>query len=350
MRVGLFLSAQFPPDDSPAAGLQAITEQAILADELGFDSVWLGHHYLARSAFLQPLSLAAHLAGVTRRVRIGFGVLVAPLYNPIALAEELATLDVLSGGRIVAGLGAGYRKVECAAFGVDWEERGRLLRQYVPILRGLWRGESISARGAWGAVEGARLELRCVQEGGPPIWLGALAPAGIRRAAALDAPWIIGPEGNDADIAQRLTLYRAALEEHGHSPERVYPLTREAAVATTTEKAIASIRPHLEAQYSGYRSWDAAQAIDADEFVATHCLVGEPAAIVDRLHALERGLGITHVNLRLQFMGMPHAQALAGIRMFGEHVLPQLPQNGIPSGRQGILAPTAERPSETSPR
>lgn len=333
MKVGLFLSAQFAPGTSPAAGLETVTEQARLADELGFDSVWLGHHYLARSAFLQPLSLAAHLAAATERVRIGFGVLVAPLYNPVGLAEELATLDVLSGGRIVAGLGAGYRKIECAAFGVAWEERGRRLRQYVPILRALWRGEAVTASGTWGSVEDARIELRPVQENGPPIWLGALAEAGIRRAAAVDAPWIVGPEGDDADIAERLALYRAALEEHGHSLDRAYPLTREAAVAATTDEAIASIKPHLAAQYAGYRSWDAAQAIDVDDFVRTHCLVGDPDAVVARLLQLERELGITHVTMRMQFMGMPDAEALAAIRLFGEEVLPQLAAESIPAGR-----------------
>ena len=333
MKVGVFLSAQFPPGTSARVGLAAIEEQAVLADELGFDSIWLGHHYLARSEFLQPLSLAAHLAAITTRVRIGFGVLVAPLYNPIGLAEELATLDVLSGGRIVAGLGAGYRKVECSAFGVEWEERGRRLRQYVPILRDLWSGRSVTAAGTWGAVEDARIELQCVQEGGPPIWLGALAPAGIRRAAALDAPWIMGPEGSEADIVERLVSYRAMLEEHGYTVEREYPLTREAGIADTTEAAVAAVRPHLEAQYQGYRSWDAAQAIDVDDFVRTHCLVGEPALIVERLARLEEIAGITHVNIRLQYMGMPHEQALAGIRMFGDQVLPYLAVPGMPTGR-----------------
>lgn len=328
MKVGLFLSAQFPPGSSATEGLRQITEQAVLADELGFDSIWLGHHYLARSEFLQPIPLAGYLAARTARVRIGFGVLVAPLANPIGLAEELATLDVLSGGRIVAGLGAGYRKVECAAFGVAWEERGRRLRQTVQIMRALWHGESVTASGTWGSVDGARLELGCVQEGGPPIWLGALAPAGIRRAAALDCPWVIGPEGDDADIAERLAAYRAALEEHGHSLVREYPLTREAGVAATTEEAVAAIRPHLEAQYAGYRSWEAAQSIDVEAFVRTHCLVGEPALVADRLLGLEREHGITHVTLRMQFMGMPHEQALAGIRAVGKQVLPRLAPAG----------------------
>lgn len=328
MRVGLFLSAQFPPDARPEDGLAAIVEQAVVAEELGFDSVFLGHHFLARSAFLQPLTLAAYLAHATTRIRIGFGILVAPLYNPVALAEELATLDVLSGGRITVGLGAGYRKIECEAFGVEWNDRVRRLREYVPILRAFWRGEPVTASGTWGAIENAELPLRPVQDGGPPIWIGAFAPGAIKRAATLDTSWLIGPEGDDAAIAERLELFRGALTESGHSLERAYPLTREAAVAETTAEAVDSVRPHLAAQYAAYKSWETAQEIDVDEFIRTHCLVGDPDTVAERIDSLERTLGITHVMLRMQYMGMPHDQALAGIRMFGERVLPRLATGG----------------------
>jgi alkanesulfonate monooxygenase SsuD/methylene tetrahydromethanopterin reductase-like flavin-dependent oxidoreductase (luciferase family) len=324
VKLGLFLSAQFPPDASAEEGLAAVVEQAQLADELGFDSIFLGHHYLARSAFLQPLTLAGYLAHATDRIKIGFGVLLAPLLNPLALAEELATLDVLSGGRIIAGFGAGYRKVETAAFGVEWEDRLRRLRQYVPILRALWNGEAVSAEGSWGRLEDARLTLKPVQEGGPPIWLGALKPGGISRAAAVDATWMIGPEGDDADLAERLKLYRNALTEAGHSLDRPYPLAREASIAATTDEAVELIRPHLAAQYAGYKSWDAAQAIDVDSFIRTQSLVGDPETILARLETLERDLGITQVSLRVQFMGMRHEQALETVRRFGEQVVPAL--------------------------
>jgi alkanesulfonate monooxygenase SsuD/methylene tetrahydromethanopterin reductase-like flavin-dependent oxidoreductase (luciferase family) len=250
-------------------------------------------------------------------------VLLAPLLNPLALAEELATLDVLSDGRIIAGFGAGYRKVECEAFAVEWADRGVRLREYVPILRALWAGEPVTAGGSWGRLEKATVRLRPVQDGGPPIWLGALAPAGIRRAARLGATWLIGPEGDNDDLAARLALYRDELTNQGHDLGRPYPLMREAAIADTTEEAVDLIRPHLAAQYAAYRSWDAAQKIDVEEFIRTHCVVGDPATVVARLRELE-ALGITHVVVRLQFVGTPHDVTLEGIRRLGEQVLPAL--------------------------
>ena len=331
MKAGLFLSAQFPPEASAEEGLAAVTEQALLAEELGFDSVFLGHHYLARSAFLQPLTLAGYLARATSRIRIGFGILLAPLFNPLALAEEIATLDVLSGGRVVCGLGAGYRRVECEAFGVDWDDRTRRLREYVGILRALWRGEAVTAEGTWGRLEAARLMLRTPTPGGPPIWIGAFAPAAIKRAARLDANWLIAPDGGDDELAERLALYREELRQNDFSLERDYPLSREAYVAPTDEEAVAGIRPHLEAQYAGYRSWDAAQQLDIDAFIRSRCLVGSPESVIERARSLAARFGITHVMLRMQFMGMSHDEALAGIRRFGEDVLPAL------EGRVGVV-------------
>lgn len=324
MKVGIFLGSHFEPGTSAAEGVEQMTRQALLAEECGYDSVFLGHHYLARSQFLQPLAVAGYLAAATRRIKIGFGVLLAPLYNPLALAEELATLDVLSGGRIIAGLGIGYRRKEADAFGVEWRDRIARLRQYVPILRALWTGERVSATGSFGMLQDAEVLLRPIQPGGPPIWIGAFVEAAIKRAASLDAPWLMSPNGSDRELAQWLELYRSELDRRGFSRERAYPLNREGAVAATCEAAVAKVKPYLVAQYQGYRSWDQAQALDLDEFIASQCLIGSPDSIAERVAHLEEAFGITHVILRLQYMGMNHEQTMEAIADFGSMALPLL--------------------------
>lgn len=324
MRVGIFLSAQFEPDEPVSRGVDAMLRQAETADRLGFDTAFLGHHYLAHSAFLQPVPLAAYLARATRSIRLGFGVLLAPLYNPLALAEELATLDVLSGGRLTVGLGAGYRRKECDAFGVEWGDRLRRLREYVPILRALWSGETVTAEGSWGRLTGARLALRPAQHGGPPLWVGAFAEAAIRRAARLDAPWLIAPDLDDAGLATALELYRSVVRECGYSLDRAYPLAREACVADTRAAAVAQIRPHLQRQYSAYKSWETAQRIDIDSYIENCCLVGTAEQVADRIAALRDRHGITDLSLRVQFMGAPHEQALEQVERFGRDVIPKV--------------------------
>ncbi|MFT4008944.1 MAG: LLM class flavin-dependent oxidoreductase [Nocardioidaceae bacterium] len=324
MRLDCFLSAQFEPGESAVAGIDDVLAQARAAEDGGFDGVFLGHHYLAQSAFIQPVPLAGYLAAATERVRIGFGVLLAPLLNPIALAEDLATLDVLSNGRLTVGTGAGYRKRENAAFGVAWDDRLRRLRDYVAILRGLWAGEAMDLQGSWGEVKNASLSLRPVQPGGPPLWIGAFAEPAIKRAARLDVPWMIGPKGNDAEIGAKLSVYRETLAEKGFSLDRAYPMNREGFLADTHGAAVAGIKPHLERQYAGYKSWDEAQSIDIDRYIEEDCLVGTADEVLAKIAHWEQEHGITQISLRLQFFGAPQAEAMDQIGRFASDVIPRL--------------------------
>ncbi|MEU1607646.1 LLM class flavin-dependent oxidoreductase [Micromonospora matsumotoense] len=324
MKISCFLSAQFDPSASATEGIDGVLAQAAAAEAAGFHAVYLGHHYLARSAFVQPIPLAGYLAHATSRVRIGFGVLLAPLLNPVALAEELASLDVLSGGRLTVGIGAGYRRRETTAFGVAWEDRLRRLREYVPMLRSLWNGETIDIAGSWGEVPGASLALRPAQPGGPPLWIGAFAEPAIRRAARLDAPWLIGPKGNDEELARLLGIYRGDLAERGFPLDREYPMSREAYLGDSYPAAVAAVRPHLQRQYAGYKSWDDAQSLDLDRYLAEDCLIGSADEIVAKLRRWETELGITEVSLRHQFVGAGQDEAMEQLARFGAEVIPRL--------------------------
>lgn len=323
MKFGLFLSAQFPPDEATGPHITAITEQAEVAEELGFASLLLGHHYLARSAFMQPVPLLGYLAGRTSRIALGLGVYLLPLHNPLAVAEDLATVDALSGGRLIAGFGVGYREREYQAFGVDYERRFKILDQYLPLLRGLWQGEEVTASGPFGQLDRARLETRPVRPGGPPIWLGAFGLRGITRVAQHDACWLAGPEGDPATLAGRLGHLRGELTRFGFGVDREYPISRECAVAATEAEALDAAVPYLAAQYRGYRSWQAAQEMTPEDLVREHALVGTPDQVLAKLRAYHE-LGVTQVVARVQWMGMPQATTMRTIRMLGAHVLPEI--------------------------
>jgi len=326
VKLGLFLSAHHEPGDDAQRHLGEVLEQARAADALGFDAVVLGHHYLANSAFLQPVPLAATIAAHTERVRIVFGVHLLPLHSPIAVAEELATLDVLSNGRITAGFGVGYREKEYRAFGIPFKQRFKRLDEAVPIIRALWRGESVTAQGLFGEVTDARVHLRPVQPGGPPVWLGAFGARGIRRVAEHDACWLAPPDGDEATLRERLELLRSELKERGLSTDREYPLSREGYVAPSKSAALKAASEYILRQYSNYKSWDQAQQIEADSFLNSHALVCDPGEAVERLQRLERELGVTQVHLRMQWEGMSHEDAMAAIRTVGEQVIPRLQQ------------------------
>lgn len=327
MRVGLFLAAHFDPADDAVAQMGGILRQADLAEDMGFDAVFLGHHYLARSAFVQPLSLAAFLASHTQRVRIGFGVLVLPLLPAVALAEEFASLDVLSNGRIVAGFGAGYRPVEFAAMGRAYGDRFRVMEQSIITMRTLWRGDDVPITGDDGRTYDARVLLRPVQEGGPPIWVGAMGPVGIRRVARLGVDWLAAPGGDLTELEERYAMLRAEYERHGHTTDRSYPMMREAFVAESTEEAVSLAGPHLAEQYRGYKSWE--HGLDLEKIVANHGLVGTPDDVADRLLTYRDRFGVTDVVLRMQWTGMESEPVERSVRLFGEEVLPRLTQHGV---------------------
>lgn len=317
MKIGLFLTAQFAPGAPVAAEVERILGEAAAAEESGLDSIFLGHHYLARSAFLQPVSLLGYLAAATRRVQLGLGVYLASLHNPVALAEELATLDVLSRGRLIAGLGAGYREVEYRALGIPYEQRFKRLEEAVEVMRALWSGEPITRSGLFGSIDKARLVLRPAQPGGPPLWLGAFGPQGIARAARLGTPWLIPPDGDRVALQERFADYRRLLADHGQAVQREYPMLREVAVAETRAEAERMALDYLAPLYRQYRNWEAARAVSLDDLVNSYALVGTPDDIAAQLSWYSTEIGATHVICRTAWPGMPAAQARRAVELLG---------------------------------
>src|SRR4030095_8019099 len=119
------------------------------AEAAGFDSVWLGEHHNSILLYPAPLVGLAAIAARTRRVRLGTGVLLLPLYHPLAVAEEAAMVDVISRGRLILGVGAGYAPEEFAAFGVSIKERGRRMDEAVPLIHQLWSEENVTHHGRY---------------------------------------------------------------------------------------------------------------------------------------------------------------------------------------------------------
>lgn len=321
LKLSVFVSAHCPAGRDPVQLLDDVTRRVEFADRNGFESVVLGHHYLSSEQFLQPMTLAAYLAARTERIRIGFGVYLLPLGNPLAIAEELATLDVLSGGRISAGFGAGYRKREFAAAGVPFDERFRRLEEYVGVVQRLWSGETVDHAGSFGELDGAAIELRPLQPGGPPIWLGAFGEIGIRRAARLGTIWLGAPEGSLETLAERVAVYHGEYERLGTTPPESLPLSREVFVGPPGSDVAATARPYLAAQYRDYKSWD--HGLDVDDLIRQNAVVGEPGFVIERLQQY-RELGFTEIVARIDWPGMPDELVDRTLGMLADEVLPAL--------------------------
>jgi probable F420-dependent oxidoreductase len=203
MRIGVAPHRLWPDQEKE---LDAVLQTAVRAEELGFDHVFASGHAVAGVTGVtpDPLVLLAAIAGATRRIGLVTSVLVLPLYNPVVVAHQTATLDRLSGGRFTLGVGTGWDTEEYAAVGVPFAGRGRRTDEQLAVVRQLWRGEG-----------SPRLGVLPRTEGGPPVWIGGGSDAALRRALRFGDAW----HGSGVD-AEALTGVRTRLDVLGDEAGR----------------------------------------------------------------------------------------------------------------------------------
>ncbi|HVK25945.1 MAG TPA: TIGR03619 family F420-dependent LLM class oxidoreductase [Actinokineospora sp.] len=216
----------------PVSGSWATTDNmtsvAERAEDLGYHSLWTFQRLLSPPdgswgqtyrSVLDPISATAFLAARTTRIRLGIAVLNLPFFAPPLLAKQLATLDVLSAGRLDAGLGIGWADEEYIAVGVDQRGRGRRAEEYLPLLRRFWTDDVIDHEGEFYRVPPTRMEPKPVQPGGPPILLGAGAPPALRRAGRLCAGWVSSSRADLPTIGKSVEIVREGAREAGRDED-----------------------------------------------------------------------------------------------------------------------------------
>ncbi len=207
--VGVLLS-----DDDAATTVQ----RAVLAEKVGFDTVFVGHHRFTPGFghTIHPLPLLAAVAARTERIRLATSIYLLPLSHPLDVAEEVASLDVLSGGRVIFGPGVGYRPYEYEAMGVSFRRRGAIMSEALQILEGVWRSERFSFDGEFFSFQELTLTPRSAQDR-IPVWVGANTLPAMERAARLADGWIVGFSDRLPSLVPQLEHYRAHTDEHGRS-------------------------------------------------------------------------------------------------------------------------------------
>ncbi len=334
MRFGLLITNQWLPSDLPVERFRETIEQVRLARELGFDLIVFGQHFLVTEfQMLQPAVAAARLAGETGSMRIGMTIYLLPLLNPVAVAEEAATLDIVTGGRLIFGIGLGYREVEDGAFGLGKGDRARRLVDHLRVVERLWAGEAVTYESPSCRLVEARTALRPVQRPRPPIWVAANNDRAVERAAELGDAWLINPHATIQTIERQLGLYRAALPRLGKPFPAELPMMREIFVAESRAEAIRLVRPSLEQKYRAYVQWGQHRALPRDDdmtqgfddLVRDRFILGDPAECAAEIHRCASLLGATTMIFRVHWPGMPHEAVARAMRLLAEKVRPRLP-------------------------
>lgn len=328
MRIGLYLTNQHHPDSDARSALDDQLALMRLARDAGWDSVFAGHHYLSNElAHFQPLPVLARVAAESGSMQIGTGIWLLALHNPLDVAESMATLDVITGGRLIFGVGLGYRDVEYAAFGVGPKRIGRFQKNLELVTR-LWAGETVDADLPWCRLTGARLSLRPLQRPRPEIWMAANSDSAVQRAARLADTWMINPHATLATVTRQLGLFGSAPD---HRDPTTLPAMREIFCAPDHDTAIRRAEPYLAGKYHTYASWGQHTVMpEKDSFDQAYADLAQQRFIVgapdECLAALQPwvDLGVNHFVFRTHWAGMPARHALESIRLLSEEVIPAL--------------------------
>ena len=305
-------------------------EEVVRGEDLGFDSVWMEeHHSVVDHYWPSPLTVLAGFATRTSRVTLGTDILVAPFYHPVRLAEDVALLDVMSGGRAVLGTAIGYKPDEFALYGAELAGRGARFEEQLAIVKGLWAEDAFTFRGKFYTVDGT-LEPKPVTKPHPPVWIGGWGERTLKRAATLADNWIPGPT---ADLARLLDGKRRFLAHRRAAgltaPIAEWPLTRDVIIADTDAEARELAERHIMVSYrkeyaGGWRHpfIDASIATNLDTVKKDRFLIGNPDQVIRDLGPYVEQYGMTHLICRLFFPGMPHSRIMRGLELIAREVRP----------------------------
>lgn len=275
-RFGFLASGLRPEGQPPPSELRRLGPAL---ERLGWDSVWVADRLASDSpgsSLLEGVAMAAAFAALTTRLRVGIGVLVAPTRHPFLLAKQLATVDYLAEGRLVAGLGIGINPADYAAVEVPFRERGRRQDELIPALRRAWGDGPAAFDGRRYRFDGVWLEPGPHRAGGPPLWIGGTSEAALSRAGRLGDGWLayqVTPE----QVAEMLAAIRRHAGAAGRDPGHI-----ECGLLVPVHVREDGAAARREAQESFSRRWR--RPIPA-EVIERLCIVGDPAQCIDKVAA-----------------------------------------------------------------
>ena len=330
MRLGLFSTIQSRPGRE-AEALRRFLRHAARAEAGGFESVWLAErHFTAYGTIGNPVVLAGAVAERTSRIRIGFAALILALHNPFRLAGELAVLDVLSGGRLLVGVGSGRAGVEARALGLTFDDPHPLFDEAVSLLPRIWRGEAFDHAGPHfpGHFPGTR--LRPEQRPHPPLLRAIVHDDSAVAAARARMPMLLGRFPR-ARLEPTVDLYRRTLADTSASEEEIRGLLQQSAalrhvvIAPGEQEAAAVAREAM----SGYidRAHEVNEPHELDDFLDRACVYGPAGAVAERL-AEVAGLGLGTAIAWVDFGGIRPRHADRTLESLIAEVLPAVASAG----------------------
>jgi alkanesulfonate monooxygenase SsuD/methylene tetrahydromethanopterin reductase-like flavin-dependent oxidoreductase (luciferase family) len=338
MEFGTFLLLQSPsaaPSETVYARGVEITQAA---EELGFRNMWLAEHHFSTYGLLsRPLAYALHLANKTHHIRVGTAVIVVPLHHPLVIAEEIATLDLLSGGRLDVGLGRGYQRYEFERLGVELGESRTRWEEAVDIILLALAGKTFSYEGKHYRIPETTVFPQPLQKPHPPIWVTAQSPDSVDATVKRGFNLLTGGYGVSIDRLRefrkafdaRLAEYPPKQPMHVGIQRPVYVADSEAEARAAAEQARWNLRVTLSLR-NNYERVEGGHAMpvpfanepSTEEILDTFSVIGTPDTCIRQIRRLQDVMRIDHFNCSFSFGDLSQDQVLGSMRRFSRDVMP----------------------------
>jgi alkanesulfonate monooxygenase SsuD/methylene tetrahydromethanopterin reductase-like flavin-dependent oxidoreductase (luciferase family) len=350
VRFGTFYFFQAPPGHRHADIIHRELEQMTWAEELGFDRIWLTeHHFIEYGISVDPSLLAAAAALRTRRIRIGLAAAILPFHDPIRLAEQLAMVDILSGGRLDVGVGRGNRPTEFAGYRIPQVESRERFEEVLAIVVEAWTKERFSYDGQHYRIPELSVIPKPLQRPHPPLYVVCVSPDTIEATALRGLPMLNSLlRGSVEQLVQNRDTYVAALQKSGRSEAEIAKLlndwgvSRHIYVAPTNAQALTEARDaelwyqealrkflipeRIEDVHPSLQPWFRAMAerlskISWEGLVAETVAFGSPDTVAEKIKEMQQ-IGVGELMCWMNFGGLPQDKVRRSMELFAREVMP----------------------------
>jgi alkanesulfonate monooxygenase SsuD/methylene tetrahydromethanopterin reductase-like flavin-dependent oxidoreductase (luciferase family) len=324
MKLGLYMATQWRQGADLGPELANLIEQVRVAKASGLASLMVGQHFVSSPLqMFQAMPLLARLASEAEGMRLGPGLLLLPLLNPVVVAEETATLDWLTGGNAIIGLGLGYRQEEFDSIGVPFKERVPRFVESVEVIKKLWRDDIVEHRGRFHTLSGVQASVKPKCPGGPPIWMAGDVEAAVKRAAKLADAWMPSPMVTEDNVGRLGAMFRDTRAAAGLAPAIEFPIIRECHVGSMDE-----VREPLGFKYEAYAAWSGTSGFvpkeriraDFDKFAQSRFIIGSESQVIDQIGRYGERTGTDHILLRVQWPGLGQKTVIRTLERLGRVV------------------------------
>ncbi|MCH7606655.1 MAG: LLM class flavin-dependent oxidoreductase [Chloroflexi bacterium] len=333
MEVGLYIRDYLEDYDRPMyEQLEEAAEVCRRARALGFSAIYMPQHFIAHpTLWLQPMQALSRLAPDADGLKLITGILLITYHNPVDIAEQTVTLDHISNGRFILGVGLGYREKELEAFGTNRRDRVSRMEESIALMKQLWTGEEITFEGKYWQVHEAKLSLTPVQKPHPPIWIAAQSTGAVRRAAAIGDACLIGPQPTWDDFSFLAGQYKEAMAARGTGSRGMLGANRSMAIARDRETAITQAKAAGEAKAGMYAGFNMQETTTVDlglggsRDLADWAVVGTPQDCAETITRCHDEDGLDYIGLACLNLPKGFDARMEYLQLISEELLPLLP-------------------------